>query len=152
MFKIPNKKTSRIYKNTISNIWELQIDSTKTNTVFDTLQHFVVDHSHPLITFMYQVVSNLCITPNFSGVQGLWLAVVKLPTYVYSITYKQTDEWQWSTDLGSQSYGDLATIFMFISKNAGPVLPDESPALHYQWAVLYHKLHLISSTNTDHWL
>ena len=32
--------------------------------------------------------------PNFNRVQSLRLAVVELPTYLYSIVYKQTDEWQ----------------------------------------------------------
>ena len=47
---------------------------------------------HEVLTYMQQFVPNLCIMTNFSSMQDLWLAVVKLHSSIISIVYKQIDK------------------------------------------------------------
>ena len=64
--------------------------------------------------------------PNFRWMQGLWLAVVKIQTHVFSNVYKQTDESQWFLNLGSHSYEDLAKHIFAYTKEYCPRFKNSS--------------------------
>ena len=121
---IKQKYIIYIYNNILTKTQQQATGSKDTNTVYHKGKQFPMStYSHAALTSMHTQNWNLCTMTNFSLMQGLWLAVVKLHKHVYSNVHKQTDECQcFSVLWGYHSYEDLATKIFVYTKESCPQL------------------------------